>query len=61
MLGYFGVQYFSKNTMFTLAAAIGGAGAISYVIQKPSEQNPPSNESEPTMPPMKTQNKVKKS
>jgi hypothetical protein len=28
-LGYFGVQYFGKNNMFTTAAAVGGAGAIS--------------------------------
>ncbi len=37
-LGYFGVQYFGKNNMFTIAAAVGGAGAISYVLQKPKQQ-----------------------
>lgn len=61
ILGYFGSQYFNKNTMFTLAAAVGGGGAISYLFQKPSEQKPPASEPEPTMPPMKTQRKVKKS
>ncbi|MBN3951598.1 MAG: hypothetical protein HWQ38_36055 [Nostoc sp. NMS7] len=61
MLGYFGSQYFSKNIMFTLAATVGGGGAIAYVIQKPSEQKAPANEPEPTMPPMKTQRRVKKS
>ena len=40
-LGYFGVQYFGRNNMFTIAAAVGGAGAISYVIQKPSQPEAP--------------------
>ncbi|MHC5673103.1 hypothetical protein [Nostoc sp.] len=61
MLGYFGVQYFNKNTMFTLAATVGGGGAISYVLQKPSEQKPPASETAPTIAPMKTQRKAKKS
>ncbi|WP_375496044.1 hypothetical protein [uncultured Nostoc sp.] len=29
-VGYFGVQQLGKNNMFTIAAAVGGAGAISY-------------------------------
>ncbi|MBD2682203.1 MULTISPECIES: hypothetical protein [Nostoc] len=40
-LGYFGVQYISKNNMFTIAAAVGGAGAISYVLQKPTQPEAP--------------------
>jgi hypothetical protein len=52
-LGYFGVQYFGRNNMFTIAAAIGGGGAISYVLQKPNQPEP-----QPT--PMKTQRKGKK-
>jgi hypothetical protein len=31
-LGYFGVQHNGRNNMFTIAAAVGGAGAISYVL-----------------------------
>jgi hypothetical protein len=60
-IGYFGVQYFGRNTMFTLAAAVGGGGAISYILQKPSEQQSPASEPEPTIAPMKTQRKAKKS
>jgi|GEM_PF-2274511 len=60
VLGYFGSQYFNKNIMFTLAAAVGGGGAISYILQKPSEQKPPASEPEPTIAPMKTQRKVRK-
>jgi hypothetical protein len=36
-LGYFGVQYFGRNNMFTIAASVGGGGAISYVLQKPNQ------------------------
>ncbi|WP_373526609.1 hypothetical protein [Nostoc sp.] len=39
--GYFGVQYIGKNNMFTIAAAVGGAGAISYVLQKPTQGESP--------------------
>ncbi|MDZ7955405.1 hypothetical protein [Nostoc sp. DedQUE09] len=53
-LGYFGVQYFGRNNMFTIAAAVGGAGAISYVLQKPNQPEAPTV-------PMKTQRKGKKS
>ena len=53
-LGYFGVQHNGRNNMFTIAAVVGGAGAISYVLQKPSQPEP-----QPT--PMKTQRKGKKS
>ena len=53
-LGYFGVQYFGRNNMFTIAAAVGGGGAISYVLQKPSQPETPTA-------PMKTQRKGKKS
>lgn len=63
MLGYFGSQYFNRSTMFTLAAAVGGGGAIAYVIQKPSEQKLPASDQEPTIAPVKTtgQRKAKKS
>ncbi|MCW5318478.1 hypothetical protein GTQ43_33620 [Nostoc sp. KVJ3] len=40
-VGYFGVQYFGRNNMFTIAAAVGGGGAISYVLQKPSQPEAP--------------------
>ncbi|RCJ16154.1 hypothetical protein A6S26_33825 [Nostoc sp. ATCC 43529] len=40
-LGYFGVQYLGRNTMYTIGAAVGGAGAISYVLQKPSQPEAP--------------------
>ncbi|MBG1266950.1 hypothetical protein [Nostoc sp. WHI] len=53
-LGYFGVQYFGKNNMFTIAASVGGAGAISYVLQKPSHPEAPTT-------PIKIQRKAKKS
>ncbi|WP_100897543.1 hypothetical protein [Nostoc flagelliforme] len=52
-LGYFGVQHFGRNNMFTIAAAVGGAGAISYVLQKPSQPEAPAA-------PIKTQRKGKK-
>ncbi|MBN3927178.1 hypothetical protein [Nostoc sp. NMS4] len=63
VLGYFGVQHFGRNAMFITAASVGSAGAISYVIQKPSEQKPPSSDPEPTIAPIKTvgQRKTKKS
>lgn len=53
-LGYFGVQYNGRNNMFTTAAAVGGAGAISYVLQKPNQPEP-----QPT--PVKTQRRRNKS
>ncbi|BBD70991.1 hypothetical protein NIES4072_74030 [Nostoc commune NIES-4072] len=53
-LGYFGVQHFGKNNMFTTAAAVGGAGAISYVLQKPSQPEAPAA-------PIKTQRRRNKS
>ncbi|MBW4457870.1 MAG: hypothetical protein KME55_37500 [Nostoc indistinguendum CM1-VF10] len=53
-LGYFGVQYFGRNNMFTIAAVVGGAGAISYVLQKPSQPEAPTA-------PIKAQRKGKKS
>ncbi|QMS86275.1 hypothetical protein HUN01_01260 (plasmid) [Nostoc edaphicum CCNP1411] len=53
-LGYFGVQQLGRNNMFTIAAAVGGAGAISYVLQKPSQPEAPAA-------PIKTQRKGKKS
>ncbi|MBD2682280.1 MULTISPECIES: hypothetical protein [Nostoc] len=56
-LGYFGVQYIGKNNMFTIAAAVGGAGAISYVLQKPKEQ-PVSTQLEPEL--SKTKKRSKK-
>ena len=52
--GYFGVQYIGKNNMFTIAAAVGGGGAISYVLQKPSQPEAPTA-------PIKAQRKGKKS
>ncbi|QFS52966.1 hypothetical protein [Nostoc sphaeroides] len=60
-LGYFGVQYNGRNNMFTIAAAVGGAGAISYVLQKPSQSEAPSNQPEPQPTPIKAQRKGKKS
>ncbi|QLE52999.1 hypothetical protein FD724_34160 (plasmid) [Nostoc sp. C057] len=59
--GYFGVQYFGRNNMFTIAAAVGGGGAISYVLQKPNQPQSPSNQPEPQPTPMKTQRKGRKS
>ncbi|WP_341532377.1 hypothetical protein WKK05_41790 (plasmid) [Nostoc sp. UHCC 0302] len=53
-LGYFGVQYLGRNTMYTIAAAVGGAGAISYVLQKPSQPEAPAT-------PVKTQRRRNKS
>ena len=53
-LGYFGVQQLGRNNMFTIAAAVGGAGAISYVLQKPSQPEAPTA-------PIKAQRKGKKS
>ncbi len=58
--GYFGVQQLGRNNMFTIAAAVGGAGAISYVLQKPSQPQAPSNQPEPQPTPMKTQRKRNK-
>ncbi len=58
--GYFGVQQLGRNNMFTIAAAIGGGGAISYVLQKPNQPQAPSNQPEPQPTPMKTQRKGKK-
>ncbi|MBD2533408.1 hypothetical protein H6G97_29140 [Nostoc flagelliforme FACHB-838] len=52
-LGYFGVQQLGRNNMFIIAAAVGGAGAISYVLQKPSQPEAPAA-------PIKTQRKGKK-
>ncbi|MHC0068067.1 hypothetical protein ACWATR_35145 [Nostoc sp. UIC 10890] len=59
--GYFGVQYFGRNNMFTIAAAVGGAGTISYVLQKPNQPQAPSNQPEPQPTPMKTQRRRNKS
>ncbi|MBG1265459.1 hypothetical protein [Nostoc sp. WHI] len=53
-VGYFGVQYNGRNNMFTIAAAVGGAGAISYVLQKPTQGESPTA-------PIKTQSQGKKS
>ncbi|MGJ5630556.1 hypothetical protein [Nostoc sp. CALU 1950] len=53
-LGYFGVQQLGRNNMFTIAAAVGGAGAISYVLQKPSQPEAPAA-------PVKTQRRKNKS
>jgi len=58
--GYFGVQYFGRNNMFTIAAAVGGGGAISYVLQKPSQPEAPSSQPEPQPTPIKAQRKGKK-
>ncbi len=60
-LGYFGVQQLGRNNMFTIAAAIGGGGAISYVLQKPSQPQAPSSQPEAQPTPMKTQRKGRKS
>ena len=53
-LGYFGVQQLGRNNMFTIAAAVGGAGAISYVLQKPNQPEAPTA-------PIKTQRRRNKS
>jgi hypothetical protein len=60
-LGYFGVQYFGRNNMFTIAAAVGGGGAISYVLQKPSQPQAPNSELEAPTAPIKTQRRRNKS
>ena len=59
-LGYFGVQYFGRNNMFTIAAAVGGGGAISYVLQRPSQPEAPSTDPEPQSTPVKTQRRRNK-
>ena len=59
-LGYFGVQYFGRNNMFTIAAAVGGAGAISYVLQKPNQPQAPNSEPEAPTAPIKAQRKRNK-
>ncbi|MEA5625794.1 hypothetical protein [Nostoc sp. UHCC 0251] len=53
-LGYFGVQQLGRNNMFTIAAAVGGAGAISYAVQKPNQPEAPTA-------PIKTQRRRNKS
>ncbi|WP_104902463.1 hypothetical protein [Nostoc sp. 'Peltigera membranacea cyanobiont' N6] len=58
--GYFGVQQLGRNNMFTIAAAVGGGGAISYVLQKPSQPQSPSNQPEPQSTPVKTQRRRNK-
>ncbi|MBD2526685.1 hypothetical protein [Nostoc sp. FACHB-133] len=58
--GYFGVQYIGRNNMFTIAAAVGGAGVISYVLQKPNQPQSPSNQPEPQPAPIKTQRRRNK-
>ena len=59
--GYFGVQYIGKNNMFTIAATVGGAGVISYVLQKPSQPQAPNSEPEVPTAPIKTQRRRNKS
>ncbi|MBW4455573.1 MAG: hypothetical protein KME55_24265 [Nostoc indistinguendum CM1-VF10] len=59
--GYFGVQQLGRNNMFTIAAAVGGAGAISYVLQKPSQPQAPNSEPEAPTAPIKTQRRRNKS
>jgi hypothetical protein len=59
--GYFGVQQLGRNNMFTIAAAVGGAGAISYVLQKPSQPEAPNSEPEAPTAPIKTQRRRNKS
>jgi hypothetical protein len=56
-LGYFGVQQLGRNNMFTIAAAVGGAGAISYVLQKPKQPSG-ATQLEPEL--SKTKNRSKK-
>jgi hypothetical protein len=60
-LGYFGVQQLGRNNMFTIAAAVGGGGAISYVLQKPNQPQAPSNQPEAPTAPIKTQRRRNKS
>ncbi|MBC1280893.1 hypothetical protein GNF10_34415 [Nostoc sp. UCD121] len=59
-VGYFGVQQFGSNNMFTIAAAVGGGGAISYVLQRPSQPETPSTDPEPQPTPVKTQRRRNK-
>ncbi|MBC1222320.1 hypothetical protein [Nostoc sp. UCD120] len=59
-VGYFGVQQFGRNNMFTIAAAVGGGGAISYVLQRPSQPETPSTDPEPQPTPVKTQRRRNK-
>lgn len=58
--GYFGVQYIGRNNMFTIAAAVGGAGVISYVLQKPNQPQAPNSEPEAPTAPIKAQRKRNK-
>lgn len=60
-VGYFGVQHFGRNNMFTIAAAVGGGGAISYVLQKPNQPQAPNSEPEAPTAPIKTQRRRNKS
>ena len=60
-LGYFGVQQLGRNTLFPIAAAVGGAGAISYVLQKPNQPQAPNSEPEAPTAPIKTQRRRNKS
>ncbi|MBW4564947.1 MAG: hypothetical protein KME32_28335 [Mojavia pulchra JT2-VF2] len=60
-LGYFGVQQLGRNTLFPIAAAVGGAGAISYVLQKPNQPQVPNSEPEAPTAPIKTQRRRNKS
>ena len=60
-LGYFGVQQLGRNNMFTIAAAVGGGGAISYVLQKPNQPEAPNSDPEPQPTPVKTQRRRNKS
>ena len=60
-VGYFGVQQLGRNNMFTIAAAVGGAGAISYVLQKPNQPQAPNSEPEAPTAPIKTQRRRNKS
>ncbi|WP_375493789.1 hypothetical protein [uncultured Nostoc sp.] len=59
-VGYFGVQQLGRNNMFTIAAAVGGGGAISYVLQRPSQPEAPSTDPEPQPTPVKTQRRRNK-
>ncbi|MBW4428798.1 MAG: hypothetical protein KME50_31330 [Nostoc desertorum CM1-VF14] len=59
-LGYFGVQQLGRNTLFPIAAAVGGAGAISYVLQKPNQPQAPNSEPEAPTAPIKAQRKRNK-
>ena len=59
-IGYFGVLYFARNIMFTLAAAVESGGAISYILQKPSEHKQRASQPEVPIAPMKQKRKTKK-